>query len=128
MRRFAGPRRLAAIGCGLLAGCASFNMSPPCEETGIGLMRRLAISDISKTPDDARLSSLMTVANLREIEAHYNARTCGASVSAFGRTVDVVYHIEQSQGVRNWYEIEVLNLDDAAVGQFAQELRTAYAH
>lgn len=126
---FAAKRiSFTAVSFLLVANCSNFNMSPPCKETAVGLMRHLAVADYSNAPNDDKLAKLVTVSNMIEVGSDYNERTCRANLSAFGRSVDLVYHVEQSQGVKGWYEIEILNGQQSSVVSFIRDLRAAYAN
>ena len=112
----------------LLAGCSSFNMAPSCDETGPGLQRHLVAPNSRVAPDYARLSELIEVSAIAEINSGYNYRICEAQIVALGQPRSVRYHVEQSEGVQGWYEIELLNLGEGGLADFIIELRAAYAN
>jgi hypothetical protein len=110
----------------LLCGCSGFNMSPPCDETGPGLMRQLAVpADVR--PDPAKLAAIMTVSGFEELGSSYNARTCRAEVAGGTSRATVTYNITQSEGVQGWYVIELENATSPDVQMLIQEVRSAYA-
>lgn len=95
-----------------LTACSSFNLSPQCEETFDGLRRNLAVRDAQEVPDFPRLRALIEVADPKELSADYNRRTCSAIVSSGGSRANVTYVVSQAEGVKNWYEIDILNRND----------------
>lgn len=120
-----GSRMVGGILVLQLCGCAQFNMSPPCEKTGPGIMRQLAVpADVR--PDQDRLASIMSVEGFEELDASYNARTCSAQVSGPSTRTTVTYKVTQSEGVRGWYEIQLLNNESSDVQMLIQEVRGAY--
>lgn len=110
----------------LLCGCSQFNMTPPCSETGPGLMRQLAVpADVR--PDPAKLAAIMTVGGFEELGSGYNARTCSAEVAGSTARATVTYRITQSEGVQGWYVIELQNATSSDVQMLIEEVRSAYA-
>lgn len=110
----------------LVCGCSQFNMAPPCEQTGPGLMRQLAVPG-NERPDLQRLAGVMSVSGFEELNSDYNARTCSAVVSGTAARAIVRYSITQSEGVQGWYVIQLLNGDAPDVQLLIEEVRGAYA-
>ena len=109
----------------LIGGCSSFNMSPACHETGPGLMRYLAVP-IDVRPNFDRLSRIMSVADFHELEAGYNSRICSAAVAGPSQGATIIYKVAQSEGLQDWYLIEVSNGQDPSVKNLIEELQYAY--
>lgn len=121
-----GALSLGGVATMLLCGCSQFNMTPPCDETGPGLMRQLAVPADTR-PDPVRLAAIMTVSGFEELNSSYNARTCRAEVVASASRATVTYGITQSEGVQGWYVIELQNASSPNVQMLIQEVRGAYA-
>ncbi|TKV41566.1 hypothetical protein A0U87_20630 [Sphingobium sp. MP9-4] len=71
---------------------------------------------------------MIEVSAIAEIHSGYNYRICEAQIEALGQPRSVRYHVEQSEGVQGWYEIELLNLGEGGLADFIIELRAAYAN
>lgn len=122
-------RGLILAGCcatSLFCGCSQFNMTPPCDQTGLGLMRQLAVPGDVR-PDQVRLAAVMTVSGFEELSSSYNKRTCKADVAGHTSRASVTYDITQSEGVQGWYVIELRNADSTDVQMLIHEVRDAYA-
>lgn len=124
-RRGGGAALAAAVLLGL-AGCSSWNMTPRCDETGPGVMKLIA-TRAGERPDYDRIGAIMAMSDFQERSAGYNQRVCQARVTAFGETVELVYHARQSEGVQGWFEVELVNGDDPAVSNLLARIRAAYA-
>lgn len=121
--------RFAILTCtiaAMIAGCSSFNLSPECNETADGLRRNLAISDANEVPDFARLTRIISVTDMTEIASGYNRRTCSATVASNGLSSIATYEVVQSEGVKNFYEIEILNRDNQDLLELVGSIRDQY--
>ena len=111
----------------ILTGCSSFNLSPRCDETGPGVQRVLAIPTATGPIDRLRLSRAVTVDNLAETGSSYNARVCTARIAAGELVTTVHFRVRQSEGVRDWYDIEFSAPSDPLLQAIAAKARDTYA-
>ena len=126
--RMMAYRAVVGISFGLgLAACSSFNMSPKCEETTDALARLLA-TEAAEAPDWARLRSIMSFSQVVEVSSDYNVRECRAVVSGAGVSATIHYRVRQTEGVKDWFHIEIINKMDPLVGELALGLRDEYAN
>jgi len=109
-----------------LGACSSFNMAPKCDEATDALARLLA-TDGNEAPNWGRLRSIANFTNIMEVNSAYNVRECKADVSGENVFATVHYRVRQSEGVKYWFDIEVLNSNDPSVGILAQVLHDQYA-
>lgn len=125
MIRACGRLLTCASVLALIGGCSGFNMSPACDETRPGLMRYLAVPGDVR-PDFDRLNSIMSVTDFQELEAGYNTRTCSAAVAGPSQGARIVYEVSQSEGLKDWYLIELKNGEDPGVKALIKDLQNAY--
>lgn len=110
-----------------LSACSSVNMTPPCEETSDAILRLLA-TDGSSKPDWVKLRSIANVQNMQEVSAGYNVRECRADISGGGVSANVHYRVEQAEGVKYYFNVELVNADEPLVGILSQSLRAEYEY
>lgn len=120
--------RYLAVGLALaLSGCSSFNLSPECQDTTEALLRILA-TDGSRAPDLERLRSLAVVEGIQETSSSYNERICRANIADEAMQATVVYRVRQAEGVRQWFDIEIINATDPSLVELSLRLRAAYGN
>jgi len=93
-----------------LAACSEFNMSTPCDQTAEGLLRTLAGLGYGDPADSVRLTAIASASGFVEMQSAYNSRRCKAIVESrsTGERAEIIYDIRQSEGLQNWYEIELV--------------------
>lgn len=118
---------LAFSAATFLTACSSFNTAAPCEETALGVQRAIAEPTFQETFDPTLLNSVVHVSNLSEVNSGYNQRICTATINVAGQSTSIRYSIHQSEGLKKWYQITILNGDEPGVASLTAQARSLYS-
>jgi hypothetical protein len=123
---------LASVGTVALSGCSQFNMVPSCDSVARGVA--LALIPNSLVPpggqiDQARVLSIVSVTDLREVTSAYNSRTCRGviALSDGSARFEATFRLDQAEGARSWQEIQFLDRGNPRFDGLVAGVQQAYA-